>query len=136
MAVLAPSSPLRIGDVARDAGITIDAVRFYEREGLLGRVRRTPRGQRQYDAEAVRRLAFVRRASALGFSLSEIRALLALRASGRTSCDRVRERALEKLSDVERRIGEMQSVRDALQRLATNCHEATGSCPLLDELNA
>ncbi|MCB9508199.1 MAG: heavy metal-responsive transcriptional regulator [Myxococcales bacterium] len=129
-------APLKIGDVARLAELSIDAVRFYEREGLLGRVRRTPAGQRQYDAEAVRRLAFVRRATALGFSLAEVKGLFTLRVSARTPCERVRERALAKLTDIDQRIAELQAMRDALARLAHNCNEpsATGTCPFLDEL--
>ncbi len=132
----ATDAPLKIGDVARLAELTVDAVRFYEREGLLGRVRRTPAGQRQYDGEAVRRLAFVRRAAGLGFSLAEVKALLTLRVSARTPCDRVRERALGKVADIDQRIAELQAMRDALARLAQNCSDEhpTGGCPFLDEL--
>lgn len=127
---------LKIGDVARTAKLSIDAVRYYEREGLLGRVRRSSAGQRQYDDETIRRLAFVRRASSLGFSLAEVRSLLALRVSARTPCERVRERALEKLTVLERRIAELEEMREALARLASACDsgKALGSCPLLDEL--
>jgi DNA-binding transcriptional MerR regulator len=125
---------MKIGDVARLAELSIDAVRFYEREGLLGRVRRTPAGQRQYDAESVRRLAFVRRAAGLGFSLAEVKGLLSLRVSSRMSCERVRDRAQAKLADIDQRIAELQAMRGALARLASNCDDATGGCPLLDEL--
>ena len=127
---------LKIGDVAHRAGLSIDAVRFYEREGLLGRIGRSPAGQREYDAEAVRRLAFVRRATALGFSLAEVRDLLTLRVSARVPCERVLERALAKLADIERRIVELEAMRGALVRLATSCNEgsAAGACPFLDEL--
>jgi DNA-binding transcriptional MerR regulator len=127
---------LKIGDVARLAQLSVDAVRFYEREGLLGRVRRTAAGQRQYDGEAVRRLGFVRRATALGFSLSEVRGLLNLRVSARLPCEHVRERALDKLADIERRIAELEAMRGALARLAAGCSEGTtnGTCPFLDEL--
>ncbi len=127
---------LKIGDVARGAELSIDAVRFYEREGLLGRVRRSSAGQRQYDEETVRRLAFVRRATALGFSLAEVKSLLALRVSSRMPCERVRERALTKLDDIERRIAELQEMRDALARLASGCESgaASGTCAFLDEL--
>ena len=127
---------LKIGDVARRAELSIDAVRFYEREGLLGRVRRSAAGQRQYDGEAVRRLAFVRRASALGFSLAEVKSLLTLRVSPRMPCERVRDRALAKLADIDRRIAELGAMRGALARLATRCDTgtATETCPFLDEL--
>jgi MerR family transcriptional regulator, copper efflux regulator len=137
LAMPAPAEPtMKIGDVARLAELSIDAVRFYEREGLLGRVRRSSAGQRQYDGESVRRLAFVRRATALGFSLAEVKGLLTLRVSARLPCERVRERALAKLSDIDRRIAELEAMRDALARLATRCDDAsaTGTCPFLDEL--
>jgi MerR family transcriptional regulator, copper efflux regulator len=132
-----PAQPvLKIGDVARNAELSIDAVRFYEREGLLGRVRRSSAGQRQYDVETVRRLAFVRRATALGFSLAEVKSLLTLRVSSRMPCDRVRDRALTKLADIDRRIAELHEMRDALARLAQGCESrgALGSCPFLYEL--
>lgn len=127
-------SPIKIGDVARRAQLSIDAIRFYEREGLLGRVRRTSAGQRRYDDETVRRLAFVRRATALGFSLAEVKSLLTLRVSARTPCGRVRERALAKLADLDTRIAELEAMRDALARLAENCGDASSGCPFLDEL--
>ncbi len=131
-----PTAPLKIGDVARLAELSIDAVRFYEREGLLGRVRRSNAGQRQYDSESIRRLAFVRRATTLGFSLAEVKALFALRVSARMPCERVRDRALAKLADIDRRIAELQSMRGALARLASTCENEApaGSCPFLDEL--
>jgi MerR family copper efflux transcriptional regulator len=136
MNTAAKEGPLKIGDVARQAELSIDAVRFYEREGLLGRVRRTAAGQRLYDGEAVRRLAFVRRATALGFSLAEVKGLLTLRVSARMPCERVQERALDKLADIDRRISELQAMRDALARLAQNCanEHASTTCPFLDEL--
>ncbi len=132
----AAPSLLKIGDVARQAKLSIDAVRFYEREGLLGRVRRSSAGQRQYDDDTVRRLAFVRRATALGFSLAEVKSLLTLRVSSRMPCERVRDRALTKLADIDRRIAELQDMRGALARLASGCENgvALSSCPFLDEL--
>jgi DNA-binding transcriptional MerR regulator len=132
-----PEPSLKIGEVARQAEVSIDAVRFYEREGLLGRVRRTSSGQRLYDDETVRRLAFVRRATALGFSLAEVKGLLSLRVSARMSCERVRERALTKMQDIERRIVELEAMRDALARMAQSCDrgETMGTCPILHELS-
>lgn len=126
----------KIGDVSRMSGVSIDTVRFYEKQGLLGSVRRQS-GIRRYDDDALRRLAFVRRAVALGFKLAEIRALLRLRVSARSSCESVRARALEKLADVERRIAELQHVRDALAELAETCaHTTVAMCPFLDALDA
>jgi DNA-binding transcriptional MerR regulator len=128
--------PLKIGDVAKLAELSIDAVRFYEREGLLGRVQRSRAGQRQYDDESVRRLAFVRRATALGFSLAEVKGLLGLRIAAGKPCDRVRERARGKLADIDRRIAELGAMRNALGRLVESCQDACapGACAFLDEL--
>lgn len=127
---------MRIGDVAKLADLSIDAVRFYEREGLLGRVRRTPAGQREYDPEVVQRLAFVRRATGLGFSLAEVKSLIGLRVTAGKSCERVRERAMTKVEDIDRRITELTAMRDALTRLVVKCQAACapGTCGFLDEL--
>jgi MerR family copper efflux transcriptional regulator len=127
---------LRIGDVAKLAELSIDAVRFYEREGLLGRVRRSSAGQREYDGESVRRLAFVRRATALGFSLAEVKSLLGLRVTAGKPCERVRERALGKVADIDKRIAELTAMRDALGRVVDKCKDtcAPGACGFLDEL--
>ncbi|MEO6776854.1 MAG: heavy metal-responsive transcriptional regulator [Kofleriaceae bacterium] len=128
--------PLKIGDVAKLAELSVDAVRFYEREGLLGRVRRSAAGQREFDAEAVRRLAFVRRAIRLGFSLAEVKSLLGLRVSTGKPCERVRERARSKVEDIDRRITELTSMRTALSRVIDKCEDtcAPGACGFLDEL--
>jgi DNA-binding transcriptional MerR regulator len=84
----------------------------------------------------VRRLAFVQRAAALGFSLTEIRGMLALRVSSRTSCETIRTRALAKLSDVDVRIAELTRMREALVQLAATCSsEPQGTCPFLDALD-
>src|SRR5688572_9270747 len=129
-------TPLKIGDVAKLAALTVDTVRYYEREGLLGRVRRSAAGQRVYDRDSVRRLAFVRRATALGFSLAEVRSLLGLRVAPRKPCDRVRERASGKVEDIDRRIAELTEMREALGRLIAKCQDdcAPGACAFLDEL--
>src|SRR5262245_20197377 len=96
---------LKIGEVARRARLSIDAVRFYEREGLLGRISRSSSGQRRYDDDAVRRLAFVQRATAVGFSLAEVKELLYL-VHAHSSCGRVYPRAMAKLADINRRIAQ------------------------------
>jgi MerR family copper efflux transcriptional regulator len=134
--MLPDDRPLKIGDVAKLAELSIDAVRFYEREGLLGRVKRSAAGQRLYDVDSVRRLAFVRRATALGFSLAEVKSLVGLRVSSRLPCDRVHERAVGKVEDIERRIAELTAMREALARLIAKCSTecAPSGCAFLDEL--
>jgi MerR family copper efflux transcriptional regulator len=126
---------LKIGDVARMTGLTIDTVRFYEKERLLGTVRRNA-GIRRYDHDAVRRLEFVRRAARLGFSLAEIRGLLSLRVSTRTSCEVVQQRAEAKLADLDARIAELSRMREALSQVASTCITTPATaCPFLDALN-
>jgi len=132
------SDSLKIGDVARLTGFSVDTVRFYEKSGLLGRVARRPSGVRAYDPNVVRRLNFIRQAARLGFSLTEIRGLLALRVSSRTTCETVRSRTLAKLADVDARLANLTRMRAALERLAATCATATGAdpCPFLDALEA
>ena len=130
------ATKLTIGAVARDAGLAVDTVRFYEKEGLLRPPARTASGYRQYPADAVARLRFIRQAKQLGFSLKEIRELLALRVDARKSCGDVKARALVKIADVDRRIAQLGRVRRALATLADSCsgRGPTASCPILDAL--
>jgi Cu(I)-responsive transcriptional regulator len=134
--VTARINGLTIGRVARQAGLAIDTVRYYEREGLLEKAPRTRAGYRQYSASAVARLRFIRQAKELGFSLREIRELLALRVDARKTCRDVKRRALQKISDVERRIAQLERMRRALAALAAQCtgDGPTSTCPILEAL--
>ena len=129
---------LTIGRVARDARVAIDTVRYYEREGLLEKPARTSSGYRQYSADAVARLRFIRQAKELGFSLNEVRELLALRVGARRSCGEVKARAERKIADVDRRVAQLKRVRKALSTLADACRGRgpTSQCPILDALEA
>src|SRR5947209_4073737 len=101
--------PLTIGHVARRAGVGIETVRFYERQGLLNRPARSPSsGYRLYEEEVVARLQFILRAKELGFTLKEIKELLSLRVDPATSCDDVKARAEVKIADIEERIATLQ----------------------------
>ena len=127
---------LTIGKVARGAGLAIDTVRYYEREGLLQKPARTSSGYRQYSADAVARLRFIRQAKELGFSLSEIRELLALKVAPGKSCADVRTHAEHKIADVDRRIASLKRVRRALSKLASACSGKgpVSQCPILEAL--
>lgn len=120
---------LRIGDIARQSGVSVDTVRFYEREGLLGRIARRSSGLREFGTDTLRRLAFIRQAAALGFSLAEIRELLALRVSGETTCQEVERRARAKLDGVNARIAELEQIKAALERVTATCASAATDCP-------
>ncbi|QDE39056.1 heavy metal-responsive transcriptional regulator [Luteibacter pinisoli] len=127
---------LTIGRIAQSAGVAIDTIRFYEREGLLPEPRRRPSGYREYDASAVSRLRFIRRAKDLGFTLDEIRELLALSADRHGGVEGVRERAAARLKAIDDRIAELQRVRDGLAELVDACpgHGSPDDCPILKAL--
>jgi Hg(II)-responsive transcriptional regulator len=128
--------PLTIGQVARRAGVGVETVRFYERQGLLEEPARKASGYRQYDEEVVARLRFIRRAKELGFSLREISGLLALRHDPTATRADVRRRAEAKIADIEAKVRDLQRMRDALLQLTATCrgHGSVGTCPILEAL--
>lgn len=128
---------LSIGQVARRAGIGVETVRFYEREGLLEEPPRRTSGYRQYDEQVVKRLHFIKRAQKLGFSLKEITELLLLHVDGQTSCEEVKGRTEAKIAEVERKLLELQRMRQALLQVATLCtgEGPASACPMLDALD-
>lgn len=127
-----------IGKIARTSGTGIETIRFYEREGLLQKPARTPSGYRQYSADAVARLRFIRQAKQLGFSLNEIKELLAFRAAPGKSCRDVKARAERKIADIDGRIAALKRMKGALAKLATACsgRGPTSECPILETLES
>ncbi len=123
-----------IGALAKRAGVRIDTVRYYERSGLLSPRTRLESGYRRYSEAELSRLRFIRRAQALGFSLKEIRDLLAL-SKGRDVA-RVKSAAEAKLADVKQRIAALQRMRDGLAALIEACpgHGDIADCPILAAL--
>lgn len=124
---------LTIGKLARQSGVGIDTVRFYERAGLLPKAQRTASGYRLYAAGDADRLRFIRRAKALGFSLEEIAELLQLNA-GRGTRANVRKLAQRRLADLSRKIEEMTAIRDALSSLVKRCSGdgPVSGCPIIE----
>ncbi len=102
---------LTIGDLAKRAHVNRETVRYYERRRLLPRPARSMSGYRVFSDDALRRLRFIRHAKALGFSLNEIRELLALRVISVDACDRVRERTQAKVADIDKKIHSLQQRR-------------------------
>ncbi|MBI5517400.1 MAG: MerR family transcriptional regulator [Deltaproteobacteria bacterium] len=127
-----------IGQLARDAGVNVETVRYYERRGLLCRPRRAS-GWRRYDDDHLRTLRFIRRAQGLGFSLAEVEGLLALRSSSSPRvCARVRAAAEARVADVEARLRDLEALRRALLEVVQRC-PADGpgeACPILKALAA
>jgi MerR family transcriptional regulator, copper efflux regulator len=123
-----------IGTLAKRAGVAIDTVRYYERNGLLTPRARLASGYRRYGELEVSRLRFIRRAQALGFTLKEVRELLAL--SAKRDVARVKRTAQAKFDDVERRIADLIRVRDGLSTLIEACpgHGRAADCPILQAL--
>ena len=114
-----------IGQLARQAGVRVDTVRYYERRGLMDSPARTSAGYRLYGPDAVRRLRFIKKAQALGFSLGEIRRILSLRGSGRETCRCVIAIAENMLAETEQKLAELQRFRDALtENLSRWQHDA------------
>ena len=128
---------MTIGQVARNAGVGVETVRFYERQGLLQEPARKASGYRQFTEDVIARLRFIKRAKELGFSLKEIKELLALRVDPETTCAEVRTRAQAKITDVETKILALQRIKKALVRLTTSCRGSgpTSECPILDALD-
>lgn len=127
---------MKIGELAHRAGVGVDTVRYYERQGLMPVPARKASGYRLFEAGDVTRLQFVRRAKALGFTLSEIRELLAL--SGRRQDDMadLKTAVTEKLVDLEAKLAELTRIRDGLKALVASCpgHGALARCPILAAL--
>jgi MerR family copper efflux transcriptional regulator len=128
---------LSIGQVARRAGVGVETVRFYEREGLLEEPSRRASGYRQYSLAVVKRIHFIKRAQQLGFSLKEIRELLQLRVDGQTTCEEVKRHTEAKIAQVERKLIELQRMRQALLQVAALCtgEGPASACPMLDALD-
>lgn len=127
---------MNIGQLARQAGVAIDTIRYYERQHLLPSPPRSPSGYRRYQAEDATRLNFIRRAKALGFTLDEIRELLSLTASADSDMAAMKAAATTKLHVVEQRLAELARVRDALRTLVDACpgHGELERCPILHAL--
>lgn len=129
---------LGTSELAKQGGINLESIRFYEKEGLLPKPPRTAGGYRMFSPEDVRRVRFIKRAQELGFSLREIKELLALSSEPDTNCADVRERAEAKLSDIDRKIADLKRIRKALARLTAACggRGTIDGCPILESLNS
>jgi DNA-binding transcriptional MerR regulator len=112
--MVSPRSSMKIGEVSQESGIGVEALRFYERSGLLGKPVRSRSGYRLYDESILERLAFIKKAQTLGFSLEEIKKIISDAESGASPCDDVREIVRRRLKEVEERIKEMQRYRKEL----------------------
>lgn len=130
-------SGLSIGALGKATGTKPETIRFYEQIGILLEPERTPGNYRSYGAEHLRRLSFVRRARDLGFPLDVVRAMLELADQPDRPCGEVDALVLEQLSEVERKIADLQRLRDELDRLAHQCRTGgrMADCRIIDALS-
>ena len=127
---------MRTSEVAAQAHVNTQTLRYYERRGLLPEPERTQSGYRAYTADAVRVVRFVKRAQQLGFTLDDIEDLLHLAQGGPASCEEARTMAGTRIADLQLRIDELTAMRDALARLIDTCDQprAERDCPILRDI--
>lgn len=126
---------ISIGDLAKATGTKVETIRYYEGIGLLPKPARTAGNYRSYAPDHLTRLGFIRRSRDLGFSLDEVRDLLRLSDDRNRSCDEVDAIAKTHLDDVERKIADLEKLRQELKGLITQCHRGTiAECRILDAL--
>lgn len=124
---------MQIGVLARAGGLSTKTIRFYEQRGLLPPPPRTRGGFRDYPAEAVGRLQFIRDARSAGLTLAEIGRVLALRDSGQAPCGAVADLVAEHLAQIERRLADLHAARGVLRQLARRAADLDpGSCAEAD----
>jgi Hg(II)-responsive transcriptional regulator len=127
---------MRSSEVAAQAQVNTQTLRYYERRGLLPEPERTTSGYRAYSVDAVRLVRFVKRAQQLGFTLNDIEELLHLAGGGPASCEGAKSMARSRIADLERRIQELAGMRDALSRLVETCDRPRDErdCPILHDI--
>ena len=129
------SARLAIGTLSQRTGCNIETIRYYERVRLLPAPARSPGGYRLYGTAHLKRLTFIRRARALGFSINEVRRLLKLADERKRPCAEVRVVAAAHLDDVRDKIADLKTMERVLKETVARCARGTGShCPLIDSL--
>lgn len=134
------SPGMTIGGAAREAGIGVETIRFYERKGLIDQpARPAGGGYRAYPQETIRKLCFIKQAQEIGFSLREIHDLLELRNDPAAQCEDVRKKAVAKLNDIEDKLEKLRSIRLALVNLVNSCPRESADlteCTILQSLDS
>ncbi|HFQ81908.1 MAG TPA: MerR family transcriptional regulator [Desulfobacterales bacterium] len=128
---------MKIGEAAKKAGISVEAVRFYEKQGLIGIPTRNDSGYRVYSPDIMNQLLFVIRAKELGFSLKEIKELLLLRNSPNITCADIKLQAEKKIAAIESKIYDLELIKKSLIRLTNSCPGAGAIklCPILSKID-
>jgi MerR family mercuric resistance operon transcriptional regulator len=127
---------LSIGGLAHKSGVNLETIRYYERIGLMPKPDRTEGGHRSYAEGDIRRLSFIRRARELGFPLADIETLLVLEENGGSPCSQVRAIAASHLETVEKKIADLEHLRETLAATVSRCEgDAAPCCPVLNVLD-
>lgn len=128
---------LRTAEVAEQAGVNVETLRFYERKGILAEPPRRASGYREYPPETVERVRFIKRAQELGFSLKEVQDLLDLRQTARAKAGRVRKVAEAKLEEIDHKIRDLEAMKKSLTDLLCACdgQKTIASCPIIESLS-
>lgn len=125
----------RIGILARESGVNIETVRYYERIGVMPKAARSSSGYRLYTAEHLKRLTFVRRGRELGFTLDELRDLLCLVDGHAYTCAEVRALTLDHVADIRRKIADLKALERTMTTIAAQCSgKKVPDCPIIDAL--
>lgn len=129
---------LKTGQLAKQAGVNLQTVHYYERRGLLPEPPRRESGYRQYGKDDVARIQFIKRAQEVGFTLNEILELLNLRVDPDTPCALVKRQADLKIIDIDERLRSLKRIKKALNKMAASCsgQGPVGDCPILEALGS
>ena len=130
-----PAEGLSIGELARRAGVKVETVRFYEREGLIDQPDRTRQSRRRYPENLVARIRFLRRAQQLGFSLGDAEEFLSLRSNSPGDHSDVASRAAAKAAQIEAKIQGLHSIKSALDKLIGACEGSTSEYSVVEALD-
>lgn len=124
-----------IGEMSRRTGVNIETIRYYERIGILPDPGRTPGGNRQYDQNHLKRLAFIKRCRNLGFSIEEIKALLEMVDREDFTCGEVHQMTVVHLAAVKQKLADLMRLEAALEAMAAECSRGdVPECPIIDTL--
>lgn len=130
---------LKIGQLAKNCNLSVEAIRYYESEQLLSPKQRSPGGYRLYDSSEVHRLNFILHAKKVGFSLQEIKNLLSLRTNKDShTCEEVKDYTGSKINEIEQKINDLQKMKSALDSLYHACcggNESAINCTILNSLD-
>jgi Hg(II)-responsive transcriptional regulator len=127
-----------VGQIAKQAGVNVETIRYYERLKLLPKPKRRESRYRVYDETDLKRLLFIKRAKELGFTLKEIKELLELKIESTATCGDVKHLAERKLQDVEKRINDLKNIKRVLIKLINQCtfeQLSTDKCPILEVID-